>query len=312
MSTFNQQQVKDFERLDFLARQIVEGFITGMHKSPYHGFSVEFAEHRLYNTGESTRHIDWKLYARTDKLFVKRYEEETNLRCQLVIDTSGSMRFPVDKTNQIDDLNKLGFSVYASAALVNLFRKQRDACGLTLLNEQIDLHSPASNTLRHQMLIYAELSRLLSESYREKETTKTDLINTLHEISERLHKRSLVVLFTDMINGTEDEQELVFNALQHLRYNKHEVILFHVTDKDKEVEFDFENRPHRFVDMETGEKIKLNPADVKKVFQARSAERFQELKLRCNQYRIDLIEVDINRGFNDVLLSYLLKRQKMF
>ena len=312
MSNFSQQEIKDFERLDFLARQIVEGFITGLHKSPYHGFSVEFAEHRLYNTGESTRHIDWKLYARTDKLFVKRYEEETNLRCQLVIDTSGSMYYPTEKTNQIDNLNKLGFAVYASAALINLLRKQRDATGLTLFNDKIELHSPTSNTRRHQMLLYAELSKLLALNHNKAVTIKTDLVSTLHEISERLHKRSLVVLFSDMINGSKEDLESVFGALQHLRYNKHEVVLFHVTDKKSEVEFNFENRPFRFVDMETGEKLNLNPADVKEAYLKQSADRFKELKVRCSQYRIDLIEVDISNGFNDVLLSYLLKRQKMF
>ncbi len=312
MTNFNQQQVRDFERLDFLARQIVEGFITGLHKSPYHGFSVEFAEHRLYNTGESTRHIDWKLYARTDKLFVKRYEEETNLRCQLVIDTSGSMRFPADKTNQIYDVNKDGFAVYAAAALINMLRKQRDSCGLTLFDEKINYHSPASNTLKHQMLLYAELSKLLQDSKKAAVSSKTDLINTLHQVSERLHKRSLVVLFSDMIHGTEVEQEKVFSALQHLRYNKHEVLLFHVTDTSQEFEFEFENRPYRFVDMETGEQLKLNPAEVREAYVAQAKQRFTELKLRCSQYRIDLIEADIKRGFNDVLLAYLVKRQKMY
>lgn len=309
---FNNQQVKDFERLDFLARQIVEGFITGLHKSPYHGFSVEFAEHRLYNTGESTRHLDWKLYARTDKLFVKRFEEETNLRCQLVIDTSGSMRFPVEKSNQIDSLNKLGFAVYSSAALINLLRKQRDASGLTLFSDEIEFHTQASNTLRHQLLLYAHLSQLLSEPSQVKAGHKTQLIRNLHQISERLHKRSLVIIFSDMMEGSHEQQQGVFDALQHLRYNKHEVILFHVVDKKLELDFDWEKRPYRFIDLETGEKIKLNPAQIRDVYKQRNTERLQELKLRCSQYRIDLVEVDVNQGFNDVLLSYMVKRQKMF
>lgn len=312
MTSFNQSQVRDFERLDFLARQIVEGFITGLHKSPYHGFSVEFAEHRLYNAGESTRHIDWKLYARTDKLFVKRYEEETNLRCQLVIDTSGSMRFPAGKTNQIGDVNKEGFAVYAAAALVNMLRRQRDATGLTLFDEQVNFHSPASNTLKHQMLLYAQLSEVLKISKHVEVSSKTDLINTLHQISDRLHKRSLVVLFSDMVNGNEEDQEKVFSALQHMRYNKHEVLLFHVTDRKQEFNFDFENRPYQFIDLETGEKLRLNPAEVREAYISSARQRFADLKLRCSQYRIDLIEADINQGFNDVLLAYLVKRQKMY
>jgi len=309
---FNQQQVRDFERLDFLARQIVEGFITGLHKSPYHGFSVEFAEHRLYNTGESTRHIDWKLYARTDKLFVKRYEEETNLRCQLVIDTSGSMRFPTNRTNQITDLNKLGFSVYCAAALINLLRKQRDASGLTLFNNKIDFHSQASNTLKHQLLLYAQLSQLLADEKVPQSNKDTNLIDTLHEVSDRLHKRSLVVIFSDMMEGSQEDQEKVFGALQHLRYNKHEVILFHVVDKKLEMNFEWENRPYRFVDLETGEKLKLNPANIKELYKQRYAEKTKNLKLKCSQYRIEFIEVDVNQGFEDVLLAYMVKRQKMF
>ncbi len=312
MQAFNQQQVKDFERLDFLARQIVEGFITGLHKSPYHGFSVEFAEHRLYNTGESTRHIDWKLYARTDKLFVKRYEEETNLRCQLVIDTSGSMHFPKGRSNAIDQTNKLGFSVYAAAALVNLLRRQRDASGLTLFDSDIHYHSRASNTMRNQLRLYTELSKLLDEEKKKKTLGTTDLVSTLHEVAERLHQRSIVVLFTDMINTSEEDTEKVFSALQHMRYNKHEVLLFHLADKKHEVEFDFENRPHQFVDMETGARIKLNPVEVREAYQKANAKRFAELKLRCSQYRIDLIEADINQGFNDILLGYMLKRQNLY
>lgn len=312
MTDFNQQQVRDFERLDFLARQIVEGFITGLHKSPYHGFSVEFAEHRLYNTGESTRHIDWKLYARTDRLFVKRYEEETNLRCHILIDVSGSMSFPRERTNSIDNINKLGFSVYAAAALVNLLRRQRDASGLTLFDDAIRFHSRSSNTLKHQLLLYAQLSQLLKPDINSRAAHATDLANTLHEIAERLHKRSLVVLFSDMIEGSKADQEAVFDALQHLRYNKHEVILFHVTDKKLEGQFDFENRPYRFVDMETGAHVKVNPADVREAYVQQSAARLAALKLRCTQYRIDFVAADINQGFNDVLMAYMIKRGKLF
>jgi len=312
VTDFNQQQVRDFERLDFLARQIVEGFITGLHKSPYHGFSVEFAEHRLYNTGESTRHIDWKLYARTDRLFVKRYEEETNLRCHILLDISGSMNFPRERTNSIDNSNKLGFAVYAAAALVNLLRRQRDASGLTLFDDAIRFHSRSSNTLKHQLLLYAQLSELLKPDSNPKAARATDLATTLHEIAERLHKRSLVVLFSDMIEGSKADQDAVFDALQHLRYNKHEVILFHVTDKKLEGQFDFENRPYRFVDMETGEHVKVNPADVREAYLQQSTTRLAALKLRCTQYRIDFVEADINRGFNEVLQAYMIKRGKLF
>lgn len=312
MTDFNQQKIRDFERLDFLARQIVEGFITGLHKSPYHGFSVEFAEHRLYNTGESTRHIDWKLYARTDRFFVKRYEEETNLRCHILIDTSGSMNFPRERTNNIDDANKLGFSVYAAAALINLLRRQRDASGLTLFDDTIRFHSKASNTMKHQMMLYAQLGELLKPDSNTRTARTTDLANTLHQVAERLHKRSLVVIFSDMIEGSQADQDLVFDALQHLRYNKHEVILFHVTDKKLEGQFDFENRPYRFVDMETGEQVKVNPAEVREAYLAQNTTRLAALKLRCTQYHIDFVEADINQGFNDILFAYMIKRGKLY
>ena len=141
-------------RLELLAKQAVEGFITGLHKSPFHGFSVEFAEHRFYNPGESTKHIDWKLYARSDKMFVKRYEEETNLRCQIVIDSSSSMRYPQDVNLDDQGMNKLKFSVESSAALVELLKRQRDAVGLSLFSDGLDLHTPArSSSAHHRMLV---------------------------------------------------------------------------------------------------------------------------------------------------------------
>ena len=148
--------------LEFLARQIVEGFITGLHKSPFHGFSVEFAEHRLYNSGEPTKNIDWKLYARTEKLFVKRYEEETNLRCHIVIDKSSSMYFPVRNKLDFEHSNKLWYSVYSSAALIELLRRQRDAVGLSTFNADIDLHTDAKLSRAHINMVYAELEKLMS------------------------------------------------------------------------------------------------------------------------------------------------------
>ena len=228
MSTkIDKSKIKSFGTLEFLAKQVVEGFITGLHKSPFHGFSVEFAEHRLYNKGDSTKHIDWKLYARTEKLFVKRYEEETNLRCHIVIDNSSSMYFPDNL--KADEHNKISFSVHSAAAIIGLLRKQRDAVGLSLFAEEVTLHTKAKSSLTHHKLIYNELEKLLLD-YNPKETKKTFTIDALHEIAENIHKRSLVILFSDMFNDIEHTEEL-FLALQHLKHNKHEVILFHVTDR---------------------------------------------------------------------------------
>ena len=310
MSNFIQtEELKTVENLEFFARQVVEGFITGLHKSPYHGFSVEFAEHRLYNAGESTRHIDWKLYARTDKLFVKRYEEETNLRCQLVLDRSSSMQFPVQKKLSSTKPNKIGFSILAAAALMNLFKRQRDAVGLSVFSNSVQLHTPSKTSASHHKWLLSELEALASP-FNEKEMEQTNAVASLHEIAERIHKRSLVVLFSDLL-GDESQSEELFTALQHLKYNKHEVIVFHVVDRSKEIEFNFESRLHKFIDLETGEEMKVNPIELKEEY-LKSMSRFEkELHLNCGQYNIDFIPVDSAEGFEPILLKYLLKRKKM-
>jgi len=298
----NRPSIEPFKNLELLAKKVVEGFITGLHKSPFHGFSVEFAEHRLYNTGESTRHIDWKLFGRTDKLFVKRYEEETNLRCQIVIDVSSSMLFPIETEN-----NKLHFSIHAAAALNELLKQQRDAVGLTLFSDKIELHYPAKGSPAQQKLIYSTLEELLN---RKDHNKSSSTVNALHQIAEIIHKRSLVVIFSDMFDNNSDNDEL-FSALQHLKYKKHEVVLFHVNDKSKELDFDFENRPYHFIDLETGEQIKLNPKQIKDNYIAEVQKFTTALKLKCGQYHIDFVEADINEGFNNILLTYLIKRSLM-
>lgn len=308
--SIDQNRLQQFGSLDFLAKHVVEGFITGLHKSPFHGFSVEFAEHRLYNTGESIKHIDWKLYGRTEKLFVKRYEEETNLRCQIIIDNSSSMYFPIKENISIDNPNKIHFAVYASAAIMYFLKRQRDAVGLSIFSDKIETHTRAKSTTVHQKYLFTELEKLLKtiSTGEKKSTSATD---TLHEIAERIHKRSLVIIFSDMLENNRSVEEL-FSAMQHLRHNKHEVILFHITDKQKEEDFDFDNRPHKFIDMESGVELKINPFDVKRKYIETFSKFKQELKLRCGQYRIDFIEADINKGFEQILLPYLLKREKLY
>lgn len=305
----DRRKFQQLSKLEFMAKQAVEGFITGMHKSPFHGFSVEFAEHRLYNTGESTRHIDWKLYARSEKLFVKRYEEETNLRCHLVIDHSSSMYFPSGVKADSDDLNKLKFSIYASAAMIELFRRQRDAVGLSLFSDTVSLKTKAKSSATHHQFLYNELEGLLNDLDNPSQK-KTFTVEALHEIAESIPRRSLVVIFSDMLDNSERSDEL-FSALQHLKHNKHEVILFHTVDKSKEIDFDFANRPYTFVDMESGDEVKVNPRDVREEYVKGITEFAAELKLKCGQYGIDFVEADINAGFNQILLQYLVKRKKM-
>ena len=306
MHQIDLQQIHSYSKLELIAKQVVEGFITGLHKSPFHGFSVEFAEHRLYNTGESTKHIDWKLYGRTEKLFIKRYEEETNLRCQLIIDASSSMYFPEIDFNA-DKFNKLKFSVYAAAAIMNLLKKQRDAVGLSIFSDKLDVHSPTKSSSVHHKYLINELESLINAP---KKNTKTSSINALHTIAETVHKRSLMIIFSDMMENVDDDEQL-FAALQHLKYNKHEVILFHTYDKKLELDFEFENRPYQFIDLETGEEIKVHPNDVKKNYIENMQKRKKMLKLKCLQFGIEFVEADVNQGFNSILQSYLIKRAKM-
>jgi uncharacterized protein (DUF58 family) len=293
-----------FLNLELLARQVVEGFITGMHKSPFHGFSVEFAEHRLYNKGESTRHIDWKLYAKTEKLFVKRYEEETNLRCRIIIDNSASMHYPESRNDKINNLNKLGFSIMASAALIEMLKRQRDAFGLSIYGDDIHYYSPAKGSERHKRMLYDQLKKSLEG----KPSPNTDTYKILHQIAEKIHRRSLIFLFTDMLQADKDEEAL-FTALRHLKYNKHEVVLFHTYDGKLEYNFNFDKKPKRFTDVETGEKISLFTDQVKDQYREAIKKYFNNLKLKCMQYRIDYVPVDIHRGFDQILTSYLLSRK---
>ncbi len=306
----DRKRLQQLSRLEFLAKQAVEGFITGMHKSPFHGFSVEFAEHRLYNTGESTRHIYWKLYARTEKLFVKRYEEETNLRCQILIDHSSSMYFPSGVPPEGDEMNKLKFSIYATAALIELFKRQRDAVGLTTFTDSIDLQTATKSSAAHHRYLFSELEKLL-DTVSKSEGKKPAAADALHEIAESTHRRSLVVVFSDMMDNADKTDELL-SALQHLKHNKHEVVVFHVVDNKKELEFDFSNRPHTFVDMESGEEVKVNPADVRDSYIQQYKDFRTNLKVKCGQYSIDFVEADIHEGVNPILLQYMLKRQKLF
>ncbi len=306
------KHIQALSQLEFKARQVVEGFLAGLHKSPFHGFSVEFAEHRAYNPGESTRHIDWKLYARTDKVFVKRYEEETNLRCQLVVDASSSMYYPDVPKNASGDgpLNKIQFAVYAAAALTQLMRKQRDAVGLTVFTDHVAVAEQARSNAVHLKLVMTHLEALLATEA-PAQGRRTSVVDALHDISRRAPRRSLVVVFSDMMDNS-DSEEAVFDALQHLRFNKHDIILFHITDKRTEVDLDLEDRPYTFVDKETGEQVKAHPAEVRAAYRTLAAERWHRLKLKCGQYGIDLVEADINAGFEPVLLQFLLKRARLY
>lgn len=299
-------KVGGFKNLELLAKQVVEGFISGMHKSPFHGFSAEFAEHKIYNQGESTRHIDWKLFAKTDKLYTKRYDDETNLRCHIIIDNSSSMHYPKLDSFSIDNLNKIGFSVLASASLMHILKKQRDAVGLSIYSDNYDYYAPEKGSERHHQMLLNHLSEaVISKPV----NRQTETYTYLHEIAEKIHRRSLIFLFTDMFQTSEDDEKL-FEALRHLKYNKHEVVLFHVIDKEKELKFDFDNKPKRFIDVETGEYINLYADSIKENYSKAVHGYFKVLRLKCAQYKIKYVEADINKDFNNILTTYMVERQK--
>ena len=314
----NQETISRYKTLDFYARQVVEGFITGRHKSPFHGFSVEFSDYRQYNDGESTKNIDWHLYGRTDKLFIKQFEEETNLRCQLLIDQSRSMLFPIERHDDVEHPNKLTFSVYAAAVLIELLHRQRDAFGLSLFSDQIDQQTPCRSSSVHQQYLLGLLDSILKEAPKPGEKTSkptdhgagTNLPEALHLTAEQLHRRSLVVLFTDAF-VRPNEQEPLFDALRHLRHNKHEVIIFHTYDYSHEVNLDYDSRPHLFIDLESGQQLKLQPDEVAADYRRQMTDLFSTLRQRAMQYRIDYVPVDVVQGFHPVLLPFLLKRSKL-
>ncbi|MDR0790873.1 MAG: DUF58 domain-containing protein [Bacteroidales bacterium] len=310
----------DYSSIEFIANKVVEGFITGLHKSPFHGFSVEFAEHRLYNQGESTRHIDWKLYGRTDKLFVKKYEEETNLRCQLVIDCSSSMFFPFHSQPSLDKPNKITFAIYAAGVLISLLYKQRDAFGLNFVSDTIEMSTDTKSGFAHRQYLFQLLEQTLRKQPPQHKQTKIDDI--LHLLAEKIHRRSLVVVFTDLFSSLQSDEALI-DSLRHLRHSKHEVILFHIFDQKQEVNFDYPERPFKFIDLETNEQIKLRPSEVKESYAQATKARLNAIRQACEKSEIDFVTASISNiaaesssnklssNFDQILIPYILKREKM-
>lgn len=300
------EKISSFQHLELLANQVVEGFISGMHKSPFHGFSAEFAEHKVYNPGESTKHIDWKLFAKTDRLYNKQYEEETNLRCHLIIDNSSSMHYPKLKNSQLFYENKIGFSILASAVLMNLLKKQRDAVGMSVYSDSYEYYAPEKGSERHHRMILNKLESLLENSIIPK---KTETISFLHQIAEKIHRRSMIVLFTDMFQSG-DEKALI-TALQHLKHNKHKIVLFHVIDETTELNFDFDEAPRKFIDIETGEEINIFADNIKDIYKNQVSNYFKKLAITCAQNKIKYVPVSVGANFEKILTTYLVEKQSL-
>ena len=304
------QQAGIGDNLDFFAKQVVEGFLTGIHKSPYHGFSVEFAEHRLYNPGESVKDIDWKLFARSDRLFTKKFEEETNLRAYVMVDTSSSMQYPL-QTSKSNEMTKLSFSLYSTACLFYLFQKQRDGFGLTFYSDQLDLFTDSKVSKLHYNRLMLELDKMLSKKDL-KNNKATNFPQAISSFIEKIPQRSLVIIFSDMLNFDNSSFDEVVDAIRTLKYRKNEVILFHVQDLDHESMFNFSNSPFQFVDLENKRQVKLNPSNYKELYRKRYHEFQKNISLACQKHKIDYVPAFIQDGFSKVLLSYLTKRSKLF
>lgn len=299
--TISEKDIIEAGNLELLAKHVVEGFITGLHKSPYHGFSVEFAEHRQYNTGEPTKYIDWKLFAKSNKLFVKKFEEETNLRCQIVLDVSESMYAPEN------GLSKLKFAAVAAASISRLLKQQRDAVGLTISGSKIEKHIAPKNSLLNQKHIIDTLNEAINKTTN-KAVTIGNLAANLHYLAETIHKRSLVIVFSDLLDNTEEE---LFDALRHLKYNKHDVVIFHVTDNKLEDEFELPLRPIILIDNETKEQLKIHPNAVKETYLKQLNNFKQAIKTKCTQYKMDYFEAKVEADFTTILQQFYIKRGKL-
>jgi len=274
------------------ARLVVEGYIIGQHKSPYHGFSVEFAEHRAYGPGDEIRHVDWKLYGKTDRYYVKQYEEETNLKAYILLDTSRSMKYTSGTVTKLD------YASYLSAALTYLMLNQQDGTGLILFDEKIQKFIPPRSTPSYLNTILKNLEKPTFGS-------DTDIGLVLHEMAERIKKRGLVILISDLM----DDQEAVLSGLKHFRHNKQEVILFHILDR-KELDFKFNTRT-RFKDMESASQLTTEPWQIKSSYKKRIQRLQNDYKKHCREQLIDYVPLFTDQSLDIALNSYLNKRQKL-
>ncbi len=279
--------------LELIARLVVEGFITGLHRSPYHGFSVEFAEHRAYRPGDEIKYLDWKVFARTGKFFVKEFQEETNLRCTIAIDSSASMAYASK-----DNISKYEYSAFLSAALAMLMVQQRDAVGLALYDKGIRTFLPPNSKPSYMR----EILKTLEVNKPENETGTAESLNLL---AEKIKRRGLVIILSDFF----DNPIQILNALKHFRHKKHEVIVFHVLDP-RERDFKLGNAAN-FKDMETGELMLTQPYQIQISYQKAVQDFVNYIKKECLNHQIDYNLLDTSVSYDHALTSYLVKRKKL-
>ncbi|MCX7606194.1 MAG: DUF58 domain-containing protein [Bacteroidia bacterium] len=296
------EEAAQLENLEFIARQIVEGFLVGLHRSPYQGFSVEFSEYRPYQPGDTPDQIDWRVFARTERLYVRRYEEETNLQAYLLIDTSGSMRYPLKSTH-----TKLDYALFLGAALAYLLLQQRDAVGLYLFDEQIHTALPARSRRSWLRRLLMEMEPLRNAP----SAPRLSLLpTTLHTLAEKLKRRSLLLLLSDGFVDPSEEHSFQ-QALAHLHYRGHEILFFRIWEERSEKRFELPLEPLRLIDVETQRAVKIHPLEIQAIYRDFFQRWEEKLKNFCYKHRIDWVEVDIAENFFSPLRKYLLKRQKM-
>jgi uncharacterized protein (DUF58 family) len=286
--------VSKLKGMELRARMVVEGFISGLHKSPYHGFSVEFAEHRQYMPGDNIRDIDWKVYAKSDRFYIKQYEEETNLKGYLLLDCSKSMAYA-----SADRISKLEYGAMLSGALGYLMLRQRDAVGLVTFDEKMRRYIPPRSKSGH-------LHLLLNEIAAQTPSDATDIAATLHEMAERIKRRGLVILISDLL----DDPEKIISGLKHFRYNNHEVIVFHTLDP-REIDFDF-GKDAIFEDMESGDTLSTSPHQIRADYAQAVKEYSEKIALACRQSGVDYHLIDTSTPFDKALYAFLSKRERLY
>lgn len=284
--------VSNIDNMMLRARLVVEGFIAGLHKSPYHGFSVEFAEHRQYMPGDPLKHVDWKVYGKTDRFYIKEYEEETNLKAYLLLDTSASMKYASDQ------ITKIEYSSYLAASLAYLMMKQQDAVGLLTFDTKIQRYIPPRTIKSHLHILLKELDKLQASN-------ETNVAPTFHELAERIKRRGLIIIISDLF----DDPESVMNGLKHFRHKKHEVIVFHVLD-EYEIKFPFKKEAI-FKDMETGEELLTQPWGVRKEYRRRLEAMRNFYRRNCREHHIDYVPINTSMPFDKSLIEYLNKRSRL-
>ncbi len=285
--------ISSVKNLKLVARLVVEGYITGRHRSPFHGFSVEFSQHRPYMPGDNLRFIDWKVFGRTDRYYIKQFEEETNLRCHILLDVSKSMQYTSTK------ISKAQYASYLVAGLTYLMLQQRDSTGLVLFDNEIKKYIPPRSVFSHLNIILHAIDKT-------EYGNDTNISVALHNVAEQIHKRGLIILISDLL----DDPQAILNGLKHFRHNKHEILVFHIIDP-KEFEFDFSGDV-LFEDLERSEKIKTQPRYIREIYRQKFREYLDYLKVNFSNNRIDYQQLYTSTPYDKALTEYLLKRKRMF